>query len=355
MNKSTKRNIAVTAGLTAVLALSPVAGPLATALADEATPDETTAVEQTVDTETTDAASNAETPDPTSFCATDWNWFKGEWHYGNWWLAHVKHPVVDRNHDGFCDICWGWIGKPGCDKPGQGGGTEEPGEGGETEQQETLTVIFHFADGTVTTINVETPVGQQVAFQTFVDELDDQYDGITWYWTNFDNADEVLSSDLIGGAGSHVVNVYEHKAETEEPGSGTEEPENPGEGENPGTEEPGGETEEPGTEEPGEGENPGTEEPGGEQPGTEEPGDDTGIPGDDNTDAETPADDATDAGDQTTDTTDKSDDTAKKSDDTKSAKKDALPSTGDATMAVSGIAALGTAVAGLGAFLKRRH
>lgn len=34
MDKGTKRNLAVTAGLTAVLALSPVAGPVVTALAE---------------------------------------------------------------------------------------------------------------------------------------------------------------------------------------------------------------------------------------------------------------------------------------------------------------------------------
>lgn len=362
MDRKTKRSVAVVAGLTAVLALSPVAGPLTTALADE-----TTSVDSTVASQTNDGISTRS--------------FFG-WHYGNFDYPHLYIGTLS----GTCFCCGApyWDGcKPGHDgddqKPGQGGDDQKPGCG-DTEQMETLTVIFHFADGATQTVEVETPTGTTVLFQTFVDKLDDQYDGITWYWTEFSDDDNpVLPNNHIGGQGSHTINVYERKADVTDPDSGTDP-------ETPDTEEPGGDTEKPDTEEPGTGtENPGTdteqpgtdtEEPGTdtETPGTdtEEPGTDTETPGtdtetpdaDDDTDVVTPNDNA-DASDDAADATDKSDDASKKADETtnedksaaedKSTDEDALPSTGDASMAISGIAALGTAVAGLGAFLRRRR
>lgn len=357
MDRKTKRSVAVVAGLTAVLALSPVAGPLTTALADE-----TTSVDSTVASQTNDGISTRS--------------FFG-WHYGNFDYPHLYIDFCSPR--GVCDLCGApyWDGcKPGHDgddqKPGQGGDDQKPGCG-DTEQMETLTVIFHFADGATQTVEVETPTGTTVLFQTFVDKLDDQYDGITWYWTEFSDDDNpVLPNNHIGGQGSHTINVYERKADVTDPDSGTDP-------ETPDTEEPGGDTEKPDTENPGtDTEQPGTdtEEPGTdtETPGTdtEEPGTDTETPGtdtetpdaDDDTDVVTPNDNA-DASDDAADATDKSDDASKKADETtnedksaaedKSADEDALPSTGDASVAVSGIAALGTAVAGLGAFLRRRR
>lgn len=355
MDRKTKRSVAVVVGLTAVLALSPVAGPLTTALADE-----TTSVDSTVASQTNDGISTRS--------------FFG-WHYGNFDYPHLYIGTLS----GTCFCCGApyWDGcKPGHDgddqKPGQGGDDQKPGCG-DTEQMETLTVIFHFADGATQTVEVETPTGTTVLFQTFVDKLDDQYDGITWYWTEFSDDDNpVLPNNHIGGQGSHTINVYERKADVTDPDSGTD-------SETPDTEEPGGDTEKPDTENPGtDTEQPGTdtEEPGTdtETPGTdtEEPGTGTETPGtdtetpdaDDDTDVVTPNDNA-DASDDAADATDKSDDASKKADGTtnedksaaedKSTDEDALPSTGDASMAISGIAALGTAVAGLGAFLRRRR
>ena len=60
MDKGTKRNLAVTAGLTAVLALSPVAGPVVTALADDATP-------------VTDVANESKTEDQPSTITIRWH------------------------------------------------------------------------------------------------------------------------------------------------------------------------------------------------------------------------------------------------------------------------------------------
>ena len=355
MDRKTKRSVAVVAGLTAVLALSPVAGPLTTALADE-----TTSADSTVASQTNDGISTRS--------------FFG-WHYGNFDYPHLYIGTPS----GTCFCCGApyWDGcKPGHDgndqKPGQGGDDQKPGCG-DTEQMETLTVIFHFADGATQTVEVETPTGTTVLFQTFVDKLDDQYDGITWYWTEFSDDDNpVLPNNHIGGQGSHTINVYERKADVTDPDSGTDpetpDTENPGtDPETPDTEEPGTDIEQPGTdtEEPGTG----TETPGTD---TETPGTDTETPGtgtetpdaDDDTDVVTPNDNAN-ASDDAADATDKSDDASKKADGTtnedksaaedKSTDEDALPSTGDASVAVSGIAALGTAVAGLGAFLRRRR
>ncbi len=90
-----------------------------------------------------------------------------------------------------------------------------------------------------------------------------------------------------------------------------------------------------------------------EEPGTdpENPGDGSGDQGGDNTDQG----DNTDKGNNTTkpagDATSTDDGS---NDDADAADEDAIPNTGDATVAVSGIAALGTAAAGLGIFLRRR-
>ncbi len=66
MNRKTKRNIAVVAGLTAVLALSPVAGALTTAHADETAP-------ETVSTQSVEGV------DPQSFSAEKWSWWTKDW------------------------------------------------------------------------------------------------------------------------------------------------------------------------------------------------------------------------------------------------------------------------------------
>lgn len=365
------------AGLTAVLALSPVAGALTTAHADET-------ASEAVSTQSVEGV------DPQSFSAEKWSWWTKEWHLGNWWPWGVWHPEVDSNHNGFCDLCWSWIGDHDC------GGDEKP------EQQETLTVNFHLADGTIIPIDVETPVGTQVSFSTFVDKLDEQYDGITWYWTQYEGAEVVSPNSQLGGEGSHVINVYEHKAVEPEPvyytvtfddmvddtknqtvtveaGSTVdesqvsdptregytfvgwytsteyttkfdfktsidedmtvyakwvedEEPTDPTDPTDPGTD-----PEEPGTDP----DNPGT---GSDDQGdTTNPDDGSGDQGSDNTDQ---GNDTTKPAGDATSTDDGSND-----DD---ADEDAIPNTGDATVAVSGIAALGTAVAGLGVFLRRR-
>lgn len=388
MNRKTKRNIAVVAGLTAVLTLSPVAGALTTAHADETAPE-------------TVSAQSVEGVDPQSFSSRDWDWYKGDWHFGNWLLFGVYHPKVDFNHNGRCDLCWSWIGDHDC------GGDEKP------EQQETLTVNFHFVDGTVEVVQIDTPKGEQVPFGTFVDKLDDQYDGITWYWTQYEGAEVVSPNSQLGGEGHHVINVYEHKAVDPVPvyytvtfddmvdgtvdqsfqveeGSTVDQSEvktptrdgytfdgwyvdkeytaefdfntpikenktvyakwaenEPTDPDNPGTD-----PDNPGTDP----DNPGTDP---ENPGTDDPGDDTPNPGDDTIN---PGDGS---GDQGGDNTDQGNDTTKpagdatstddgSNDDADAADEDAIPNTGDATVAVSGIAALGTAAAGLGIFLRRR-
>lgn len=247
--KNMRKPLAVTAGLALALALCPVLSTPSVALADEVADSE--AEEQVVATEdgvSEDVAQEGDGNQEEYVAQGTGNGCSLKWHLGNWWVSGAWHPIVDRNHNGFCDICWAPIAGGGC-QPGQPD-PDNPG-GGDTEEPE----------------EPETP---------------------------------------------------------EEPGGETEEPENPGEG---------GETETP-------------EEPGGE---TEEPGDDT-------TDTEEPGGDVTEeteeveeaaevstAGDTTTDTQD--DNTSDED----------IPATGDATMAVAGVGALGTSLAGVGAFLKRRR
>lgn len=353
MTKKTRKSVAVVAGLTAVLALSPVAGPVATALADEVTPEATT---QSVDG-----------IDPQSFSKKDWLWWTGDWHLGNWWWFGGWHPETDFNHTEHCDLCGAWINHDGC-KPGCGD-DHKPGTGEDEkpeQQMEELIVNFHLADGvTVIPVTIETPVGEQVAFSEFVAELDAQYDGIAWYWTEFDDADQVQPDNLIGGKGDHVINVYEHKSETtdpEQPGGGTEEPdpdpEQPGGGEQ-GGEEPGTDPEQPGGEEPGtDPENPGSEEPGTDTEDPTDPGTGTEQPG---SGSENPAGDGTDTGDgndgAVTDNTNNgaATDNQATADDANKKDDSAIPNTGDATIAVSGIAAVGAALAGAGVLIRRRR
>lgn len=335
MTKKTRKSVAVVAGLTAVLALSPVTGPVATALADEVTPEATT--------------QSAPVPEDGVDYETRYHGWDGDWHLGNWWPWHVWHPEIDHNGNGFCDICWAWINHDGC-KPGCGD-DEKP-----EQQMEVLTVNFHLADGvTVIPVTIETSVGEQVAFSEFTNKLDDQYAGITWYWTNFDGADQVQPDNLIGGAGSHEVNVYEHETETTDPEEPGTDPEQPG-GEQ-GGEEPGTDPENPGTENPGtDPENPGTEQPGTDtedptDPGTgmdtEQPGSGSENPTDDGAVTDTDTNDGTAADNQALADDVKKDDA--KQDDT------AIPNTGDATIAVSGIAAVGAALAGAGVLIRRRR
>ncbi|OUP39839.1 hypothetical protein B5F23_02355 [Olsenella sp. An188] len=377
MNRKTRRSIAVVAGLTAVLALSPVTGALTTAHADETAP-------EAVSTQSVEGV------DPQSFSAEKWSWWTKEWHLGNWWPWGVWHPEVDFFWpDGRCDLCLAPI-KDDC-KPG---GDDKP-----EQQQEVLTVVFVFADGTEKSVEIETPVGEQVAFSEFVEKLGEAGNGITWYWAAYDGAPEVDAENLLGGDGHHLVHVYEHKADDPVPEThkvtfddqvdGTEnsvvvvedgetvaepteptcdgytfegwytepecvnaydfdtpvtqditlyakwvedeEPTDPTDPTDPGTdpEEPGTDTENPGD---------GSGDQGGntDQGDTTNPGDNTTDQGNDTT---KPAGDATSTDDGSND------------DD---ADEDAIPNTGDATVAVSGIAALGTAVAGLGVFLRRR-
>lgn len=369
MNRKTTRSAAVVAGLAAVLALSPVAGPVTTALADETAPE---AIAQSV-----------EGVDERSFSAKDWDCWTGEWHSNILWFGGLIHPVIDFNHNNRCDLCGKWIGSGDC-KPG---GDEKP-----EEQTETLAVVFHFADGTKQRVEIETPKGEQVAFGEFVEDLGEKGDGITWYWTDFEGAEQVSLDSQFGGTGSHEINVYEHKAAEPDPvvytvsfysdkdtkvgavtkGAPTfevsayaddlatlkqlekdgyelvwkdletgevvpmdtvvtedmdliaswQEIEDPGT--DPDPEEPGTDPEKPGT-------------------GTDEPG--TGS------DTQDPVDDAGDKTDDTTKDDNKSDNKA----DDKSDDKDVMPKTSDVTIAVSGIAAAGAALAGAGAFLKRRR
>lgn len=383
MNRKTKRNIAVVAGLTAVLALSSVAGPAVTALADE----------------TTHEVTSQSIPNKVDIQPEDW-WqgWTGKRHFG---YSFILHPEVDFFWPyGRCDLCLAPI-KDDC-KPG---GDDKP-----EQQQEVLTVVFVFADGTEKSVEIETPVGEQVAFSEFVEKLGEAGNGITWYWAAYDGAPEVDAENLLGGDGHHLVHVYEHKADDPVPEThkvtfddqvdGTEnsvvvvedgktvdessvkeptregytfvswytsteyttefdfdtpikedmtvyakwvedeEPTDPTDPTDPGTD-----PEEPGTDP----DNPGTGS--GDQGDTTNPGDGSGDQGGDNTDQG----DNTDEGNNTTkpagDATSTDDGS---NDDADAADEDAIPNTGDATVAVSGIAALGTAAAGLGIFLRRR-
>lgn len=370
MNRKTKRNIAVVAGLTAVLALSPVAGPAVTALADE----------------TTHEVTSQSIPNKVDIQPEDW-WqgWTGKRHFG---YSFILHPEVDFFWPyGRCDLCLAPI-KDDC-KPG---GDDKP-----EQQQEVLTVVFVFADGTEKSVEIETPVGEQVAFSEFVEKLGEAGNGITWYWAAYDGAPEVAAENLLGGDGHHLVHVYEHKADDPVPEThkvtfddqvdGTEnsvvvvedgetvaepteptcdgytfegwytEPEcvNAYDFDTPVTQDitlyaKWVEDEEP--TDPTDPTDPGTDS---EEPGTdpEEPGTGSGDQGD-----TTNPDDG--SGDQGSDNTDQGNDTTKpagdatSTDDADAADEDAIPNTGDATVAVSGIAALGTAVAGLGVFLRRR-
>lgn len=253
--KNMRKPLAVTAGLALALALCPVLSTPSVALADEVTDSE--AEEQVVAAEegvSEDVTQEGDSAQEEYVAQGTGNGCSLEWHLGNWWVSGVWHPIVDRNHNGFCDICWAPIAGGGC-QPGQPD-PDNPG-GGDTEDPEQ-------------------------------------------------------------------PEIPEEPETPEEPGDETEEPENPGEG---------GETETP--EEPGDE----TEEPGGDTTDTEEPGDDvTGEA----VEVEEAAEVST-AGDTTTATQDED------------ASDEDVPATGDATMAVAGVGALGTSLAGVGAFLKRRR
>lgn len=383
MNRKTKRNIAVVAGLTAVLALSPVAGALTTAHADETAP-------ETVSTQSVEGV------DPQSFSAEKWSWWTKEWHLGNWWRWGVWHPEVDFNHNGFCDLCWSWIGDHDC------GGDEDPkpetytvrfydGEnlvGGVTKGSDTFkvsayindlptlgnlekdgytliwvdketgavvpadTVVVKDMDLLATWEKIEEPVtvyhtvtfvdpsgasadqsfqvedGKTVDESSVKEPTREGYTFVSWYTsmeytTEFD-FDTPIKEDMT---------VYAKWVEDEE----STDPTDPTD--------PGTDPEEPGTdpENPGDG--------SGDQGDTTNPGDGSGDQGGDNTDQG----DNTDKGNDTTkpagDATSTDDGS---NDDADAADEDAIPNTGDATVAVSGIAALGTAAAGLGVFLRRR-
>ena len=396
MNRKTRRNIAVVAGLTAVLALSPVAGALTTAHADET-------ASEAVSTQSVEGV------DPQSFSAEKWSWWTKEWHLGNWWPWGVWHPEVDFNHNGFCDLCWSWIGDHGCDKPDHGGDTEQEtislsfqalnpvtgeyvflstveqdnssirlSEGdvptpptyenyefigwdynGTLYQTNNLYGLVGFQDGDVITAKyapVEPePVYYTVTFDDMVEDTENQKvtveegksvsdsgaevsdptrEGYTfegWY-TSTDYTTKFYFSTPI----NEDMTVYAKWAEDKEPTDPTD----------PGTdpEEPGTDPDNPGTDEPGtDPENPGTGS--GDQGDTTNPDDGSGDQGSDNTDQ---GDDTTKPAGDATSTDDGS------NDDADAADEDAIPNTGDATVAVSGIAALGTAAAGLGVFLRRR-
>lgn len=233
--KNMRKPLAVTAGLALALALCPVLSTPSVALADEVTDSE---AEEQVEVVVTEDGDSEDGNQEEYVAQGTGNGCSLKWHLGNWWVSGAWHPIVDRNHNGFCDICWAPIAGGGC-QPGQPD-PDNPG-GGDTE-------------------------------------------------------------------------------EPEEP----ETPENPGEG---------GETETP-------------EEPGGE---TEEPGDDT-------TDTEEPGDDVTEETEEVEETTEVSTagDTTTATQDEDSSDED-IPATGDATMAVAGVGALGTSLAGVGALLRRRR
>lgn len=106
-----KRNVAVTAGLTAVLALSPVVAPVA-AMAEGVEPV---------------AASQSNELESYKWESGDWgeefrDWINngdaiGNWHFGHEWFPHW---VTDCNNNGRCDTCGerieGWV-DPGDEKP----------------------------------------------------------------------------------------------------------------------------------------------------------------------------------------------------------------------------------------------
>ena len=373
MNRKTKRNIAVVAGLTAVLALSSVAGALTTAHADETAPE-------------TVSAQSVEGVDPQSFSSRDWGWYKGDWHFGNW---PIFHPKVDFNHNGFCDLCWSWIGDHDC------GGDEDP-------KPETYTVRFYDDENLVGGVTKGSDTFKVSAYINDLPTLGNlEKDGYTLIWVDKETgvvvpADTVVVEDMdllatwekieepvtvyhtvtfvdpSGASADQSFQVEDGKTVDEssvkEPtregytfvswytsteyttefdfdtpikGDMTvyakwvedEESTDPTDPTDPGTdpEEPGTDTENPGD---------GSGDQGGntDQGDTTNPGDNTTDQGNDTT---KPAGDATSTDDGSNDDADAAD-------------EDTIPNTGDATVAVSGIAALGTAVAGLGVFLRRR-
>lgn len=234
--KNMRKPLAVTAGLALALALCPVLSTPSVALADEVADSE---AEEQVEVVVTEDVDSEDGNQEEYVAQGTGNGCSLKWHLGNWWVSGAWHPIVDRNHNGFCDICWAPIAGGGC-QPGQPD-PDNPG-GGDTEEPE----------------EPETP---------------------------------------------------------EEPGGDTEEPEIP--------EEPGGET----------------EEPGDDTTDTEEPGDDVT----EETEEVEEAAEVSTAGDTTTATQDED------------SSDESVPATGDATMAVAGVGALGTSLAGVGALLKRRR
>lgn len=391
MNRKTKRNIAVVAGLTAVLALSPVAGALTTAHADETAPETVSA--QSV--EGVDPQSSDNTAEARSFLF---------WHCGNWDELHTYvdlHGGLFGLPDGLCDRC----GAPywdGCNP----GGDEDP-------EYEEGYVSFQCTNPDTEEVTWGEDRGPIVDGKITIDSVPEpeQYEGYTFVGWSVCGADPVSSENLMGTSvnpyivieakyapvepepvyytvtfddmvedtENQKVTVEEGKsvsdsgAEVSDPtregytfvswytsteyttefdfdtpikGDMTvyakwvedEESTDPTDPTDPGTD-----PEEPGTdpENPGDG--------SGDQGDTTNPGDGSGDQGGDNTDQGDNTDKGNDttkpAGDATS-TDDGSNDDA--------ADEDAIPNTGDATVAVSGIAALGTAAAGLGIFLRRR-
>ena len=353
MEHKARRTLAVTAGLTALLALSPVALPVATALAEEgAAPADPTA--------------EAQASEDRSFLV---------WHYGN---SEDLHLYVDLFRPrGVCDRCGApyWDGcEPGGDEdPEQQEGfvtfqCTDPESGASTFEDEFGPIV----DGKMTISEVPAPteyegydfvgwsvcggepvsakqlVGTQVSPYTVIKAVyepsapvtvthnvtfDDQVESTDNIVVKVEHGETVarpsedptLDDHTFGGWYTEPECLTEYVFATPVTSDITlyakwvpiEEPTDP---------------EEPGTdpEEPTDPEVPTDPE---EPTDPDQPGDAAGQPGDDAPTAPSSDDAAKNAG----------------------SKGDELPQTGDATVAVSGIAVLGAATVGLGAFLRRRR
>ena len=320
MEKKTKGALAVTAGLAAVVALSPIALPLASAYAEEGS-----AAADSV------SAQGAGTPEDKSALG---------WHHGSWDNSHLYVDLVFPW--GLCDRCgapyWDGFG-PGCGDdqepeqqqgfitfqctdPKTGASTMQDAEGPIVENKMTIsevpgpyivieagykpsksepvveTHMVTFDDQIAETENVVVEVndGDSVDEPT-VDPTCEGYSFEGWY-----TEPECLTPYDFTSAVTSDITLY---AKWVEDGGSTVGPDTPPE--NPDADQ-------------------GDSSADQENPGADHEGPDSGTQATD----VTPGDDASSEG-------------------------DALPETGDATVAVSGIAALGVTTAGLGVLLRRRR
>ena len=351
MEKKTKGALAVTAGLAAVVALSPIALPIASAYAEEGS-----AAADSV------SAQGAGTPEDKSALG---------WHHGSWDNSHLYVDLVFPW--GLCDRCgapyWDGFG-PGC------GDDQEP------EQQQGF-ITFQCTDpktGASTMQDVEGPI---VENKMTISEVPDPvvFDGYDFVGWSVCGGEPVSEDQLMGMEVSpyivieavykpsksepvvetHMVTFDDQIAETENvvvevnDGDSVDEPTVDPTCEGYSFE---GWYTEPECLTPYDFTSAVTSditlyakwvEDGGSTVGPDTPPENPDADqGDSSADQENPGADheGPDSGTQATDVTPGDD---------ASSEGDALPETGDATVAVSGIAALGVTTAGLGVLLRRRR